>query len=74
MFSLAVETRLRQVPDAYVELDACETAKTKYGYSWDRGLAQEYSYSIFPQSAVIASAISYSASQFGAVHTTCQEN
>ena len=72
IFPLALETRLRQVPGAYVELDACETAKST-GY-YDVGLAQNYSKLIFPQSAVIASSVSYSASQFGAVHTTCQEN
>ncbi len=58
-----------------MELDACETAKTRMDGAYvEGGLAQEYSKWIFPQSAVVASAISYSASQFGAVHTTCQEN
>ena len=71
---MAVETRLRQVPGAYVELDACETAKSQARFTLiEGGLAQEYSELIFPQSEVIASAISYSAAQFGAVHMTCQE-
>ena len=65
---------LLEVPDAYVELDACETAKTQTGSYFDRGLAQEYSYYIFPQLAVIASAVSYSASEVGVVQITCQES
>ena len=69
----AVETRLRQVPGAYVELDACETANSGQ-YGTVAGLAQEYSKLIFPQLEVIASAVSYSASEVGVVQITCQEN